>query len=63
MDTVMNTYLILRPRSASSKLALSLVKDSGGRVIGRNELGLLVRCRKGVADQLDLIQVVGVSYA
>ena len=57
----MKTFIVMKPRSAQSKIALSLVKDAGGQVVDRNALGLVVECKQWVARQLGLIELVHVE--
>jgi hypothetical protein len=57
----MRTYIIIKPRSASSRVLLNLVKDSGGKVLQKNILGLEVACKKSVANSLGLIELVHVE--
>jgi len=56
-----DTYIVMKPRKAESKVATSLVKDSGGTIVGKNALGLVVQCKAWVARQLDLIPLVHVE--
>jgi len=52
------TFMIIHPRRASSRLALSLVKDAGGTVIEKSKLGLIVQVKRSVAKSLDLLQIL-----
>jgi hypothetical protein len=53
-----NTFIIIHPRRAESRLALSLVRDAGGKVIEKNKLGLIVQVKPSIGQTLDLIRLI-----
>ena len=53
-----NTFIIIHPKRAESRVALSLVKDAGGKVIEKNKLGIIVQVKRSVGKALDLLQLI-----
>lgn len=58
----MAEYLILKPRSAQSRMFLQLVKDAEGQVVRKTGLGLIVDVKPSIGKALELIPIIAVHY-
>jgi hypothetical protein len=58
MNLKTNQFIIMHPRRAASRLALSLVHSADGKIVQKNTLGTIVQVKSWVGRQLSLVPIV-----